>query len=289
MRLTNNFSLPEVLMDLCAEDDYDKGEADFSTTELIQPAWRKMLFAQHGDDVTEDISERFWSMSGNAKHYILEKIAKQNPERYIAEVRYYIEIDGWKIGGKLDLFDKEKGQLWDYKETSCWKIAFGDYEDWSLQASINRYILSQNGIHPKWVSNMAMLKDWKKRESRYKKDYPVAPIVPVNLKVMSDEDTLAYIKERLALHVAAREGKAEVCSSKERWEQPAKWAVYKGANKRATKLADSEEEARQVAATIPQSKVVYRPGESTRCIYYCPVNSFCKFYRENVAPNLKEE
>lgn len=284
MKLTNKLGLPDVFMDLCAEDEYDKGEADFSTTELISPPWLRMLQSRHDDEVTEDISQRFWSLSGNAKHYILEKIAKRNPDRYIAEERYYIEIDGYKIGGKLDLYDKQENHLWDYKESSVWKLSFGDFSDWTAQASINRYILSENGIHPAKASNLCLLKDWKQRDSKRKRDYPIAPMVPVHLHLMTKEVTLRYIRDRVKLHADARErGIATVCDAKDRWQRGEAWAIKKKGIKNAIRggVHKLEEEARKHLATLPAGhSIEYRPGEQIRCEGYCNVAQFCSFGKQ---------
>lgn len=284
MKLTNKLGLPDVFMDICADDDYDKGEADFSTTELISPPWLRMLQRRHFDEIEEDISNMFWSLSGNAKHYILEKAARRNPERYIAEKRYYIDVDGYKIGGKLDLFDKWEERLWDYKETSVWKLSFGDFSDWTAQASINRYILSQNGIHPKHTSNVAMLRDWKKREAKCKKDYPQSAMVPVKIYPMNDADTLSYIKGRVKVHADALErGIATLCTAKERWLRNEAWAIKKKGVKNAIRggVHKTEEDARKHLATLPAGhSIEYRPGEQVRCEGYCNVAQFCSFWKQ---------
>jgi len=290
MKLTNQLNLPNVFMDLCADDDYDKGEADFSTTELISPPYQRQLQRIHADDVTDDISSRFWSISGNAKHYILEKIAKRNPDRYIAEKRFYIEVDGWKVGGKLDLYDIDTRHLWDYKETSVWKYKKGDFSDWATQASINRYILSQNGIHPAHTSNIAMMRDWKKREAKHSRDYPEAPMIPVRLYTMSDEDTLRYIQQRVRLHALAREGKiTQVCSPGERWARGECWAVKKKGRKTAVLLHNSEDEAKMHLARLDsQHSIEHRPPVYPRCEEYCNVAQFCSFGKHLISQKQQE-
>ena len=53
---------------------------------------------------------------------------------------------GAKISGQFDLFDKQDGTLYDWKETSVWKFLLGDTEEWEQQANINLYLMRMNGL-----------------------------------------------------------------------------------------------------------------------------------------------
>jgi hypothetical protein len=73
-------------------DDYVRGEADYTATELIQPSRLYALKAHYWEDLVEDASDRVWALSGQARHTVLEKIAKSNPDRFIVEQRFTAEI-----------------------------------------------------------------------------------------------------------------------------------------------------------------------------------------------------
>ena len=73
----------------------------------------------------EDVSDRIWAFSGQAKHVVLERIARTNPKRYLVEKRYnYTMPGGRKISGKIDLYDLETKILYDWKN-QCLEIHAG--------------------------------------------------------------------------------------------------------------------------------------------------------------------
>ncbi len=285
MTITNTFNLPQPFVDLVSESSYSAGEADITTTSLFQPPKIRELMKRHGDKVTEDASDRVWTMLGTANHYVLEQIAKRNPERYLTEVRYYASIDGVKLGGQIDLFDRETETLWDYKVSSVYKAMSDDKLDWTRQANINKYLCEQNGIFPKKIAILLVMKDFKLREAKIKRDYPKCPVLEIPLPIWKEEETLAYIKSRIALHEAAKhienDDDIPICTPEERWEKPTTWAVLKeeGA-KRAVNggIYESESEAIAHARKI-SGAVERRDGSCPRCEDYCKVRQFCQFGR----------
>lgn len=285
MQITNNFGLPQPFVDLVSEDSYNKGEAKYSTTQLIGPPKISELMRRHGKKVSIDASEKVWTMSGTAKHYILEQIAKRNPDRYIAEHRFYVEIDGIKIGGQIDLFDRETETLYDWKETGVWKAMSDDHFEWIAQGNINKFLCEANGIFPKRLANILILKDWKLRESKIKRDYPPCAVKEVPLEIWKPEETLAYIKMRVAAHEAAQSEESDDaiphCNEKERWRKETTYAVLKTKSaKRAVpngsynSKSEAEAHARQIGGHVEE-----RPGEDGRCINYCKFRDFCNYGR----------
>jgi hypothetical protein len=285
MNITNKFNLPQPFVDLVSEDTYSKGESDITTTGLAQPPKIAELWRRHGNEITMDCSEKVWTMLGTANHYVLEQIAKRNPERYVCEQRFYVTVDGVKLGGQIDLYDRETETLWDYKVSSVYKAMSDDRLDWTKQANVNKLLCEHNGIHPKKLAVLLVMKDFKLRDSMIKRDYPKCAIAEIPLPIWREEETLAYIKSRIALHEAAKHIKNDdeitICTPEERWEKPTLWAVLpkKGA-KRAVPNGtyESESEAKLHAERI-FGFVERREGECPRCKYYCPVSSFCNFGR----------
>src|SRR5215472_2492433 len=127
MKITNASKLPDIIEDWANYDAYQRGNADYTTTELIKPPYMLDLERRHKDDIEVDVAELTWRLSGQAKHYIFQIIAQQNPERYIAEQRYTMAVAGVTISGMGDLIDLEEPEtLYDYKETKVWKEILGD-------------------------------------------------------------------------------------------------------------------------------------------------------------------
>jgi hypothetical protein len=284
-QITNIYNLPQPFVDLVSEDTYSKGESDITTTGLAQPPKIAELWRRHASEITMDCSEKVWTMLGTANHYVLEQIAKRNPERYVAESRFYLDVDGVKLGGQIDLYDRETETLWDYKVSSVYKAMSDDKLEWTKQANVNKLLCEHNGIHPKKLAVLLVMKDWKRKDSEFKADYPKCAIQEIPLPIWREEETLAYIKSRINLHNLAKvinnEDEIPVCTEEERWSKPTTWAVLKekGA-KRAVNggLYGSEAEALLHAKRIGGA-VEKREGEETRCLSYCQVRNWCNFGR----------
>ena len=285
MKITNKFNLPQPFVDLVSGDTYSKGESDITTTGLAQPPKIAELTRRHSSEITMDASEKVWTMMGTANHYVLEQIALRNPERYVTEQRFYLDIDGVKLGGQIDLFDRETETLWDYKVSSVYKAMSDDKLEWTKQANVNKLLCEHNGFHPKKLAILLVMKDWKRKEAEFKADYPKCAIQEIPLPIWREEETLAYIKSRINLHNAAKlievEDAIPVCTEEERWAKPTTWAVLKerGA-KRAVNGGVYELESEAIAhAKRISGAIEKRDGSNPRCENYCQVRQWCNFGR----------
>lgn len=288
MLITNTFNLPQPFVDLVSESPYSAGEADITTTSLFQPPKIRELMRRHGDTITEDASDRVWTMLGTANHYVLEQIAKRNPERYVCEERFYMDVDGVKLGGQIDLYDKQEQVLYDYKVSSVYKALSDDKFDWTAQAAINTLLLQHNGYPVKRAAIILVMKDWKLRDSKIKADYPKCAIVEIKLEPWKPEETFAYIKSRINLHQQAKDltdDQIPICTESERWRVPDLYAVLpkKGA-KRAVNNGTYEDRLQAEAHAKRIGGVVEeRLGEDKRCADFCRVRAYCNYGR-----NLKQ-
>lgn len=215
-KLTNNHNLPESIRRAIENDPYDAGDCDISTTQLIDTPQVVTLKLRHGDKITEDISERIWSLLGQSIHVILERAA---PDQVIAEKRYFAKISGWTISGAVDLIDHEQ-TLVDYKVTSVFTFIYGSrLTDWTAQANVNRWLYHKNGGEVKKAQNILFLRDWAPSKAGIG-NYPAVQVVTIDLPLWTISEAAKYIKERVALHQAART-KADhdlpECSDEERW------------------------------------------------------------------------
>ena len=285
MKIGNIYNLPQPFVDLVSESDYSSGDADITTTSLFQPPKIRELMKRHADKITEDASDRVWVMLGSANHYVLEKIANKNPERYIAEHRYYADIDGVKLGGQIDLYDKEEQVLYDYKVSSVYKAMSDDHFDWTAQASVNKMLLEHNGIPVKRAAIILVMKDFKLRDSKIKANYPKCAVQEIKLNTWGEVETLAWARSRITLHEKAKtltDDEIPICTPEERWRTPDVFAVLpkKGA-KRAVNNGLFEErlQAESLAREIG-GHVEERIGQDRRCQDFCRVRSYCTYGRQ---------
>jgi hypothetical protein len=277
VRITNRANLPQAIVDAVSNDGYSKGDADMSVTGLLRPPRIGVLEARHWDDLTEDASDRVWSLHGQAIHTILERANRTA----IAERRLSIELEGWKISGGMDVYE-ENGTLLDYKSTSVWKVIKGDLDEWEKQLNLYSAILRHHGHKVEKLQVIALLRDWSKMEAQRDPTYPQIQLVNVNIKLWEPEKALAFMRERVILHKQARVTLPE-CSPQDRWAKPDIWAVMKKGRKTAVKLYLSENEAKAHVGFDRNLSVVHRAGKSVRCESYCSVSKFCTQYKEILA------
>jgi hypothetical protein len=294
MTFTNRFSLPEPFVAAVTSDDYQRGDAEFTATELIKPSRILVYSKRHDADMVEDVSDRVWRLQGSVKHIILERIARTNPERYVVEQRYDTIMPGTgaRISGQIDLYDKQDGTLYDYKETSVWRFLLrgselNDKDEWVQQANINLYLMRVNDVNVQKVINIALLKDWKARQARFSRepDYPKCAIHATPLPMWSIGQAQSYINERVEKH-RAEAASPPVCNKEERWQRDATFAVMRTDWKRAVKLCMSRDQAE---AVMMHHMKICRPGdtkkfyieeraaEPVRCLDFCAVQTFCDF------------
>lgn len=273
MKLTNRANLPQAIVDAVRNDGYDRGDADISVTGLLRPPRLSALEEKHKDELTEDASDRIWSLLGQSVHTILERASREG----IAERRLTVEVEGWRVSGAMDCYYPEKGLLQDYKTVTAYKFKDGQAPmEYQQQCNLYAALLRRNGDTVTRLEIVGILRDWSKMEARRDPSYPQAQVVVIPVPVWPAEQAEAFLRERVILHKQARLSLPE-CTPEERWQKPTFYAVMKPGQKRSLRNYTSRAEAEEHAARVG-AQVVERPGESVRCSAYCPVSQFCSQY-----------
>jgi len=272
VNLTNVHNLPDAIYQAVKNDPY-KGGGDISVTKLIDSPRRRQLIRQYQDFIVEDVSERIWSLLGQAVHTILERANKSD----IVEERLYAEVNGWQLSGQFDRMCLHGSSLDDYKVTGVFKVMKGNFTEWTWQLNILRWLAIQNGHKVGALRIIAILRDWKKAESQRKTDYPKTPIVSVDIEVLSLDQVYQYIFERISAHQAASAGEKILCTDDERWYEGTKWAVMKKGGKRAVRVYEDKND---IESTLADGLFIEeRKGGYKRCAEYCEVAAFCDQYQ----------
>ena len=225
MRITNELGLPEALVRAVQSDDYSKGEADFSATELLRPAYQWQLFQKHKDNpnLSEDVADRVWALLGKVAHKILEDHASKD---VITEERLFreIEVDGetYTVSGAMDvqMIDGPEGTpVWlinDWKVTSVGTLMYGEYpkDDWVRQLNIYQWLRGE----PTQLQITALLRDFKKSQvgkswRGAKREHPDRPVKIVPIPSWTMARTEDFIRERIRYLLAPNDG----CTKEERW------------------------------------------------------------------------
>jgi hypothetical protein len=273
VNLTNVYDLPEALVRAIKNDPYTGG-GDISVTKLIDSPQVRVLRKQYGHAVVEDVSDRIWSLLGQAVHTILERAGEE--EHVKVEERLYAEVNGWKVSGQYDRMDLHGTTLDDYKVTSTYAIS-GKIE-WERQLNCLRWLATQNGYKVEKLRIIAILKDWKKTKAKLDPSYPQVPVAVVTVPVWDLSETHQYIQERVAVHQAADEGNVPECTEEERWYSGTKFALMKKGGKRAIKLFERKED---ISDITDGTFIEERPGVHRRCADYCEVAPFCEQFQRS--------
>lgn len=225
MKVTNNNGLPKAIFDLIANDNYSRGDADISVTQLIDSPRVRVLSQLHDHEIEIEASTRLALTLGKAFHSAVEKGTITGT----AERRLFMEVNGWKISGGVDHY--EDGIISDYKTCNVWKSVYADggkIDEWELQLNVYAQLHREIGEEVKGLKIFALFKDWNKRGfgEAYKKGklwqpwtssgYPSRDWEYVNVPLWSSERAKAYILERVRLHQEA-EKELPLCSKSDIW------------------------------------------------------------------------
>lgn len=276
--------------------------SDYSVTTLLQPPRIVQLERRHGTRILpsspeklsrKEMHDSLVSMTGTAVHDILEKmtwrIINRGPDSgYLVERRMWDRLWGRKISGKFDGLVGD--MLYDYKRTSVWKYVYGDTFDWEAQLNMYAYLLGLMGVFVGHITVFVLFRDWEQAKA-WDRGYPKYNHEAIPLKVWALEEQEMYLQDRIELHKVNEDlpdWELTHCTAKDKWEKPAKWAVYKLKEgkrpKKATRLLDTEEGAgeyiRKMKLKETEVAVEYRPGNRTRCEDWCNVKEFCNQYKE---------
>jgi len=286
MTLTNHLNLPAPLVAAC-EDHHVTSGSDLSLTSVYAPAKQVAIQKLHRDAITEDASQRIWSVLGQGVHTILERATKADGIVTFSEERWERPVLGWRVACRIDHLTLEPAlhALTDYKVTSVWSVKDGAKDEWVKQVNL-QYLFAPDVIRTQItkLQVVAILRDWRKNERLRFDDYPAEQVVVVPIPLWPTAKTAAYLEERVAIHQQAQLGNLPDCTPEERWERPTIFAVHKKGNKGATRLYEVRALAEQHVASQPGLELKIRPGESPRCAQYCSALAFCPQGQALVCP-----
>ena len=285
--ITNKFNFPQPILNAMRKDHYSRGDSLISATEIIDSPRVRILKKANRENITEDASDKFWSLMGTAIHAIVEQGLD---EQHIGEQRYFTEVLGWKISGAVDLQLLGKNPntgnttvaVSDYKFTSARNV-MNPKADWERQLNVYAWLIEHTTRTQ--VISLAIngiVRDWTKARALVDPKYPQAPMVVIPLELWPMAQRKKYVYDRVGLHQDTERAHdwhepIPECTDEERWYQPGQIAIYKEGGKRALKLFESTEieEAKAYASGVDGSIVQVRPGINTRCLNYCSVSEWC--------------
>jgi hypothetical protein len=307
MKITNKTGLPQPIVDaVIGENNWTRGSADISVTELISPIRQVALRIHHENDIVEDASDRLFALMGQIGHSILEKASGS---AVFPEKRFHMNLANWELSGKVDalyleeLFDEEGNKLGvygidDYKFTSAYVAKprkpgeRSRLDDWFLQLNLYRMLALHNGFDINRLRLILLLRDWSILAAKRDPDFPQQQVVVIDVPIMDLSTLKKWAFSKIENHMAAQQGMDQYgqshlpeCTDEERWAKPETYAVMKEGRKSALRVLPSQAEAERWqlinlnATSVPGISIVRRPGQNVRCENYCEVSQWCSQWK----------
>lgn len=236
IKITNIHNLPVAIVNAVSNNIQKPSKNVIRVSELINAPKPKELRMKHWNEITEDVSERLWSLLGQSMHHILESGA---PENAFREERLSSKIDGVTISGQSDLW--YEGDIEDYKTTSVYSFLLGIKPEWIAQLNVYRWLWTKAGFHTKSLKIHAILRDWVRSKALTDPNYPQIHWMTVDIPMWTLEETEIYIRKRIALH---KLNPAPDCTDEEKWARPTTYAVIEEGAKRAKRVCSTLAEAK---------------------------------------------
>lgn len=298
MITTNKMNMPQAFVNFVSNVRHNPS-GTLSATTLLKGDKEIVLYDRHFEELEQDAADLVWATFGSAFHLVMEK----SDDEAFKEEAFSVDVDGWKVTGRVDRYDMEHELLEDWKTASVWKVIKSDFKDWKTQGLTYAWLMKQSGLEVKRCRFVALLKDHSKTEAKRKSDYPQKPVFIYEFDVteLDLEETEQRIRAKIkSVTEAYKLGDDDIkpCSEEERWATETKYAVMKEGRKTALKVCDDQQSAQLYIESMTREGdpkkaaglyVQERPGESKKCQDYCPCAEFCNFYHECVKQNEDQE
>ena len=284
MNLTNKHNAPQALMNFCADDQYSRGDADYSVTDLLEEPRIVQLKRRHPDFAEHDPYENPWAYIGTMVHSALEQYA---PDDQISEERIFTEIDGVKISGAIDV-QKPLGDnlidIGDYKTTTVYSL--NDTAKWEQQLNIYAWLVERKkGMKVRDLLIYAFLRDWKISMSEKMRNYPTTPGVTIKMTPWSHEDREEFVRERISAHRSCEDledDELPACSHGNRWPSGSAYVVHHISSGENLFFRTKQVATRCASEFIDQNDVIVDKTFETyrRCKSYCDFANECNVWNE---------
>lgn len=282
MFIANKRNYPKLIVDSVVSelDRYDKGDADYSVTDIIGSPLPRILKERHKAELTVDVDRLMFMFYGSMAHAVLERLE----EDYIIlkEHRMFLKVNSITLSGCLDVVYKHKGiiRLDDLKFTSKGVANEPAKTTWKRQANLYRFMLKETkGIDADELGILAYFRN----STMYEQKCGRIPITK-----FSDEQVMVFLERQIALHRLMDDpivAQISECTPDDRWEQPEIFAVMpKPDAKRSLKNFTTESDAighlEEKLEKYPDAVVQHRPAYQRKCAECCDVSKYCWWWND---------
>lgn len=253
--------LDDILKLFSAKNRYDRGDSEFSVTQLINSPQQVALEKQNAEGVKADEdSESVFAILGKAVHKIIEEAS---PADSLVEERFFTIVDGVKVSGAIDRIRRLPDgtyEIVDMKLTSMWSLKDGPKGSWEWQLNMYAYLLEK--IYKIKVSKLTIVALFRDFSQARAQPYAPRPIVFVKIPLWKYAAREAFVERRVRLHKQAKmdleHGKLPTrCTPEETWDT---------------------DRAKQWWLENAGKGEVYYMDQPRKCGVYCPVKKWCGQY-----------
>ena len=274
MKITNNYGLPNELIEILKKDERIPVPHIYSVTELLKPVKEIILWRRYYDIITQDASELITSAFGTAFHTMMESVGGDDTEERI-EVEIY---PGVYLTGRYDKYANHI--LHDYKTTSVWKYQNGDFTDYKRQGLMYAWLLRKKGVYVEKCIFHLFLKDHSLSKASRDMNYPPVAYVTYEFDVTSSD--LLAIEDFISLRIKQIESLLDTPDRElpmpthdESWYTGDTYAVFKNGGTRAVKVFDNLNDATLYISGANNLYIEERKGEHLK-------NYFSEFFKNYV-------
>lgn len=306
MKVINDLNMPEhAFKAICLRQGRtERPKLDFiGVSTLLGAPLPRFLYARYFDQIEVLASETMNAIQGQLGHLLFDKIETETQ----TELHLKTDFEGTLLYGIADYYDAKLKTLGDVKFRQVNSVTAGNIsKDDYLEKQLNVYhwMARRMGFDVEHLQGDIYINGWVRYKAIGESNYPKAPYQKIILPIWKEAFATDFIRERIAVHntegirLLREIGSANtvsdedtdrldyamscipVCTDKERFTQPTKYAVMKEGQKKAVKLCATMAEARvyisgQSETMQGKLSVAERKGGHMKCLFYCDVKQFC--------------
>jgi hypothetical protein len=274
VKILNKYNLPPGFTNVIERGQHPPVPNRFSVTDLIGPPLIRTLRAEKWDEIETDVSDYLWMLLGIGVDNLISSSDDKQSIRQ-RKIVYPVEVfPGVVIVGKIDVINGDT--LADYKCTSVKSSFYPIKDEYVAQLNVYdflyRWDTGNGGV--KNLKIHAIYRDWMISKAA-EVNYPDVGFETIDVPKWTKQEQEDYIQARLADHC---DNPNRPCTDEEMWTSQTTFAVKKKGMKRALRVLNTEEDAKNwIKKNKKGDYVETRKGERRRCKAYCGVRSCCPY------------
>lgn len=247
------------LISALAKDSREIIQGRYSVTEIFNPP--QQVYLQRNNSYYAYPEDLIWQTFGTAWHLVVEREIPKLEEKgfkdvFLSEQKFEAPVSGGTLVGRIDLYDKQRKILSDYKTMKVYsikKLKQGEWADSTYHWQLNTYRVFGFPEAQQMILD-CIIKDWSWQAQT--KD-EVHPMERVNVPFLEDETVKERVNFLMVMHIMNQIDPSKIVPCTDLW--------------------------------IPKSPRSPNVGKPVRCMHYCNVNRICPQYQKWCKESVNEK